>query len=63
MHIGVLGMTGPTSVPEAPVEFVDGLGVGIVSVNRVSGARNVVLALVSSMEDGDPPRRAHRHEP
>ena len=51
MHVGALGMTGPTSVPEAPVEFVDGLGVGIVSVDRVSGARNVVLALVSSMLD------------
>ena len=51
MYVGALGMAGPTSVPEAPVEFVDGLGIGIVSVDRVSGARNVVLAIVSSMLD------------
>ena len=72
MHVGALGMTGPTSVPEAPVEFVDGVSISIVPIDRVSGARNVVLALVSSMldalggeggEGGDLPQHARRHEP
>ena len=71
MHVRTLRMTGPTSVPEAPVEFVHGLGMGIVAVDHVSGAGDWVRALVLSIhvgsfggvEDGDRRRRFHKCGP
>ena len=36
-------------MPKLPVEFVHGLGIGVIAVDRVLGARDSVLALVSSM--------------
>ena len=49
MFFVAMGITGRASVGETPLKFVDGVGVGAITIHMEVGPGDLILALISDM--------------
>ena len=49
MFFVAMGITGRASVGETALKFVDGVGVGAITIDKDVGPGNLILALISGM--------------